>query len=182
MSKEYEEIKIYFGDIEKAVDKLKSKEREKGHSFKLEFNGHWLYSDTVTLDNAYKEITGMTKSEHEKMLQEHLEEKEKQELKFQESLPDLEQYYVEEGHRVLSEGKWNYWTEIIPIRLRDLYHGMELGNCLDIVDILNNSGSLEDAKEEMNSQGHSGMSWGLVREMVREFADRGEEFANYIGY
>lgn len=177
--KEYVEIEMYFGNIEKAV-KLLQEQHAKGCLTKLKFNGHWLYSDTVTLDCAYKEITGHTKAEHDRILQEHTKEREKQERAFRESLPDLEQYYVEKGHNILSEDKRYDWDKIVPIKLRDLYHGMELGNCLDIVDILNNNGSLEDAKEKMNAQGHSGVSWGLVRELVRAFADRGEEFANYI--
>ena len=34
----------------------------------------------------------------------------------------------------------------------------ELGCCLDIVKILNNGGLLEEAKQEIEKQGHSGMS------------------------
>ena len=81
---------------------------------------------------------------------------------------------------VLTKDKWEYWDEIVLIRLGDLYHGMELGCCLDIVKILNNNGTLDEAKEKIESQGHSGMSYGLVRAMVKEFSSRGTEFADYV--
>ena len=180
MTQEYTEINMYMGNIQTAVDKLKREEKERGCPVKLEFNGHWLYSDTVTLDSAYKEITGKTKAEHDKMLQEIQEERDRKEREFQASLPEKEKHYIEKGHEILSEDKWELWDEIVPVRLRDLYHGMELGNCLDIVEILNSDGSLEDAKKEMKSQGHSGMSWGLVKAMVASFSDRGKEFFDYV--
>ena len=68
----------------------------------------------------------------------------------------------------------------MPIRASDLYHGMELDNCLDIVKVLNNGGSLDEARAMINNQGHSGMSFGLVRNMVKEFCERGNEFYEYI--
>jgi hypothetical protein len=84
------------------------------------------------------------------------------------------------GRKVLTPDKWELWDKVVPIRLGDLYHGMELGNCLDIVKILNNGGSLNTAKAEINKQGHSGMSFSLVRAMVKEFCERGQEFAEYV--
>lgn len=56
---------------------------------------------------------------------------------------------------------------------------MELGKCLDIVKILQ-TGNFEKAKETMNNQGHSGMSWGLMKAMIREFSDVGEDFVKTL--
>lgn len=57
---------------------------------------------------------------------------------------------------------------------------MELGACLEIVEILNNNNSLDEAKTKIESQGNSGMSFGLVCAMVKEFSDRGNEFVEYV--
>jgi len=57
---------------------------------------------------------------------------------------------------------------------------VELGNCLDIVEVLNNDGTFDDAKKLLDDQGHSGMSFGLVCAMVSEFCDRGNEFVDYV--
>ena len=86
---------------------------------------------------------------------------------------------MKKGREILNEDKWEYWDRIVPIRLNDLYQGIELKCCLDIVEILNN-GTLEDAKLEIEKQGHSGMSFALVCSMVKDFSPRGEEFFNYI--
>jgi hypothetical protein len=68
----------------------------------------------------------------------------------------------------------------VPIRLDDLYQGMELKCCLDIVIELNNGCTLNEAKAIIESQGHSGMSFGLVCSMVKSFCDRGTEFVSYV--
>jgi len=33
----------------------------------------------------------------------------------------------------------------------------------------------------MKNQGHSGMSWGLMKSMIREFCDCGNEFLEQLG-
>jgi len=67
----------------------------------------------------------------------------------------------------------------IRFRLADLYRGMELGMCLDIVTELNNGCTLDKAKEIVEGQGHSGMSFGLICSMINSFCDRGAEFVAY---
>jgi hypothetical protein len=63
MDKKYEQVDFLPGStIEQAVNKLLSY-REKGKLAVAKFNGVTLYSDTVTLDSAYLEITGKTKTE-----------------------------------------------------------------------------------------------------------------------
>jgi hypothetical protein len=180
MDKSYSEIEFLAGNtVEDAVKELLNY-KEKGLLACGEFNGITLYSDTVTMDGAYKEITGKTKSEFDKAQQESRESYKKQEKEHKEKIPELATVWMEKGRTVLSEDKWEYWDKVVPIRLDDLYQGMELGCCLDIVEILNNDGTLNQAKEKIVSQGHSGMSFGLVCSMVREFCDRGSEFVKYV--
>jgi hypothetical protein len=81
---------------------------------------------------------------------------------------------------ILDEKYRELWAECVPIRLSDLYNGMELGCCLDIVIELNNGCDINVAKKIITEQGHSGMSFGLVCSMVRSFCDRGLEFVNYV--
>ena len=71
------------------------------------------------------------------------------------------------------------WAKCVPIRLGDLYEGMELKATLDIVKELNAGCELEVAKGIIEGQGHSGMSFRLVCSMVKSFCDRGTEFASY---
>ena len=156
-----------WGSIEMAVKEL-LKYKSKGILTCCNFNDTMLYSDTVTLDSA----TGKTKEEYEQY--------DKKQEEFRKTISELTDMWIEKGKQILDKDKWDYWAEIVPIRLNDLYQGMELGYCLDIVKILNNNGTLEEAKEEINKQGHSGMSFELVCSMVKEFCERGEEFVKYV--
>lgn len=180
MDKNYRKIEFELGsNIEDAVNKLLYYGR-RNVLVCGDFNGHTLYSDTVTLDGAYKEIIGKSKAEFDKSQQEWKENYEREEREYKERIPSLTKEWMQKGRETLAEDKWEYWDKIVPIRLNDLYHGMELRCCLDIVEILNNGGTLDEAKKMIVNQNHSGMSWGLVCSMVREFCDRGNEFVEYV--
>jgi len=68
MDKKYNHVEFLPGStIEQVVNELLSY-REKGKLVVAKFNGVTLYSDTVTLDLAYREITGKTKTEFDEYL------------------------------------------------------------------------------------------------------------------
>ena len=182
MNKNYEKIDFSLGsDISDAVNEL-LRFKSNGLLVYGEFNGVTLYSDTVTLDKAYTEITGKTKAEFDKSQQGRKGEYAKQKQEHKEKIPELTKHWMKKGREILTEDKWAFWDEIVPIRLGNLYQGMELGCCLDIIEILNNNGTLDEAKEKIEEQDHSGMSYRLVRVMVKEFSSRGIEFDNYLNW
>lgn len=174
--KKYREIEFGFGDIESAVKELKS------HSDLVcgNFNGQMLYSDIDDLDSAYKKVTGKTKAEFDEAEKKEQEEYERQQREHKEAIPELTKQWIEKGNAVLDEKYQKLWAECVPIRLDDLYQGMELKCCIDIVSELNSGCTLDKAKEIIESQGHSGMSFGLVCSMVKSFCDRGTEFSSYV--
>jgi hypothetical protein len=145
-----------------------------------EFNGTMLYSDVDSLDSAYLKVIGKTYAERceadrlEKieMAKRDAEEKAKQPAKIQR--------WIERGSRLIPAEHLNYWAEIVPIRANDLYCGMELDACLDIIELLNSGCAIDTARAKIDSQNHSGMSYSLVRALVGKFAARGEEFAGYV--
>lgn len=145
-----------------------------------EFNGIPLYSDTVTLDEACIKITGKTKAEHDKIEQEMKDNLKKQEKEYQEKIPKLAIEYINKGKKILTEDKWEYWEKIVPIRLNGLYEGIELKCCLDIVEILNNNGTIEEANEKFESQCHSIASSGLVCSIIKDSCSRGSDFVDFI--
>ena len=177
MKKEYKEIEFGIGnDIESALNELKSyKELVFGS-----FNGQILYSDIDDLDSAYKKITGKSKSECDAELKKSNDEYKEQERQHKESIPELTKEYIAKGNIILDEKYRELWAKCVPIRLGDLYHGMELGNCLEIVEQLNKGESLENVKPLIENQGHSGMSFNLVCSMVKSFCGRGREFVDYV--
>jgi hypothetical protein len=173
--KNYREIEFGFVNIEEAVKELKNhKDLVKGT-----FNGQILYSDIDDMDSAYKKVTGSTKAEFDEAIRLENVEYKRQQKEHKEAIPKLTIEWVEKGKKILDKKHHKLWTKIVPIRLGDLYQGMELGNCLEIVEQLNKGTELDKVKPLIEDQGHSGMSFSLVCSMVREFADRGNEFVEY---
>lgn len=180
MGTNHREIEFMAGDsIETAIKEL-NRYKEKGELVFGNFNGQKLYSDIDDLDSAYKKITGKTKAECDEERQKEHEKYEAEKKKHEDSIPELTKKWVNEGNIILDEKYREKWAKCVPIRLSDLYRGFELKCCLDIVLELNNGCQLDKAKEIIEEQGHSGMSFGLVRSMVKAFCDRGEEFSNYL--
>jgi hypothetical protein len=172
--KNYREIEFGFGNIEEAVKELKS------HNLvEVKFNGQILYSDIDDMDSAYKKVTGSTKAEFDEARRIESEKYEQEKKEHKEAIPKLTIEWVKKGKKILDKKHHKLWGKIVPIRLGDMYRGMELGNCLEIVEQLNKGTELEKVKPLIEDQGHSGMSFSLVCSMVREFSDRGEEFVKY---
>lgn len=68
MDKKYEQLEFLPGStIDRVVNELLSY-REKGKLAVAKFNGVTLYSDTVTLGSAYREITGKSKAEFDEYI------------------------------------------------------------------------------------------------------------------
>jgi len=172
----YRKIEFGFGDLESAVKELKNhKELVCGS-----FNGQMLYSDVDDLDSAYKKVTGKTKLQFDADREAEKVLRQEQKKKHNEAIPQLTKEWIEKGNAILDEKYRELWAKCVPVRLGDLYQGMELGNCIEIVEQLNKGKRLEDVKPIIENQGHSGMSFGLVCSMVRSFCDRGEEFVKYV--
>ena len=177
MEKKYKKIEFSAGqDIESAVKELKEHRGLVCGSF----NGQILYSDVDDIDSAFKKITGKTKAEFDAEIKADNERYKEEERKHKEAIPELTREWTSKGREILKEKYHELWEKCVPIRLGDLYQGMELDATLQIVKELNLGCSLEVAKEIIEKQGHSGMSFSLVCSMVKSFCDRGEEFVNYV--
>lgn len=180
MKKDYRKIEFGAGDsIEIAMQDL-ARFKERSELVYAEFNGKELYSDIDDLDSAYKKITGKTKSEFDAERQKEHEEYEAHKEAHKNAIPELTKEWIQKGTAILSEKYHEKWAKCVPIRLGDLYEGMELGATLDIVKELNAGCELGIAKTIIEEQGHSGMSFGLVCSMVQSFCDRGTEFVNFV--
>lgn len=155
---------------------------KRGELVKTDFNGVILYSDTVTMDGAYKAVTGLTKAEYDEMLRKEKEKAEREEKEHKEAIPRLTKEWIEKGHKILKEKYWDYWDKCVPIRLNDLYKGWELGGCLKLVESLQNDGDFEKAKKLFYEQGHSGMSAHLMSGMLIAFCENGKDFVKYMGF
>lgn len=148
------------------------------------FNGHDIYS-TDTLDEAYKKVTDRTKAEFDKDMEDWKKDYELKKLEHKEHIPELTKKYCDEARGVILESEYDFWDEIVPIRLGDLYKGMELDCTLDLCRIMRDEKlaygeRLKKAYDKFMAQGHSGMSAGLVASMLRRFCPDGNDLADAV--
>ena len=180
METNYRKIEFGAGDsIERAMQDLE-RFKERGELVYGEFNGQKLYSDIDTLDTAFKKVTGKTKAEFDEERKLENDKYKADQKKHKDAIPELVKEWIEKGNAILDEKYKEKWAKCVPIRLDDLYQGMELKATLDIVKELNAGCELEVAKGIIEGQGHSGMSFGLVCSMVKSFCDRGTEFVSFV--
>lgn len=179
--KQYEEFIFFTGQsIETAVNDLLKIQKEKGRLYYGRFNATNLYSDTPNLlQEAYVQITGMTKEEFDQKEKEQQYEYKRKEQEHKNKIPELAEYWIAEGKKILDEKHHAYWSKIVPIRLDDLYHGMELKCTIDLIKMLNENIPFEEIKQVFMNQGHSGMSHSLVCSMLIHFCDKGKDFVEY---
>ena len=86
------------------------------------------------------------------------------------------------GREVLDEKYLGRWDELVDWKMeRSMYQGADLEIAAEMIDVLNNGGSVADAKAILDSQ-----SWGSVDmsapiiAQVTEMCDRGQEFNDYV--
>ena len=168
--------KIYFclGHISEAIEKLRDVEEP---SF-IDFNGIKLLSSDSE-DQCYIKVTGKTKDQLDAEKEERVKRIEKERQEHKERIPALIERYLSESEGLILVSMQHKWREVLPIRLGDLYRGMEIGATLDIA-IHTKDYNFGLANEVFKSQDHSGMSYCLVKSMVGEFAINGKEFVKYL--
>lgn len=176
--KTYKQIDFFVCSIAEAVLEL-IKYEVKGQLAYGDFNGIRLFSDTVSINSAYMQIVGKTKYEFEQEQKKWRIDYEKEKKEHEDAIPELVKEWIQKGHEILTPDKFELWDTCVPIRLGDLYRGMELGQCLELVKLLKTK-NYEEASKVHNKQGHSGMSHHLLMSMIKEFSENGEEFAKYL--
>lgn len=148
------------------------------------FNGVTLTSND-SLDDIYLKVTGKTKTDYENAVRQQNEEYKKKKKEFEDKIPELIEEYKKKARNIIPSDRLELWDKIVPIRLNDLYRGMELDCWLDIIEIFNDTNLSDDvklvkAKDMFDSQGHSGMSGNLVLSGLKQFHPFGKTFVEYI--
>lgn len=177
MEKKYKEIEFNgYTSIEEAVAIL-HEYNSRGELVCGTFNGHILYSDKVTIDSAYFEVFGMSKEDFEKAKQECMEGLKQGHAEYEHKLPELMNEWVAKGREMLAEEHWEDWDKCVLNQSNQLYENLPK-QCLEVVEVLNSDCSLEEAKVILEQQEHSGASFVLVLEMIKQFSHRGTELAD----
>lgn len=174
-------IEFYGSTLEECVNAL-LKFQNRGESVVVDFNGQQLYSCDVTMDSAYLEVCGKTKAEFDKAQEEWREnyrkEQEEAKAKAEAKIPD----WIKKGEGFIYPERAEEWKKCVEARASDLYHGIDLDAAIEIMEKLESGATLDEAKELIDSQNHSGMSYGIVRNIVFSFSKQGPEFWEHTAY
>lgn len=175
-------IEFWGNTLEECVNEL-LKFKNRGESVFVDFNGHQLYSCDVTMDSAYLEVCGKTKAEFDKAQKKWVEnytrEKEEAKAKAEAKIPE----WIKKGEGFIYPERTEEWKECVESRASSLYyHGMDLDDAIEIMEKLESGATLDEAKELLDSQDHSNMSYGIVRSIIFLFAKQGPEFWEHTAY
>lgn len=171
-------------NLDDALKMVKAEAEKFGCVCWAAFNMEKIYS-TDSIDEAYLKVCGCTKAEHDEKVRKKQEEWERQEQEHKANIPTLVEKYRKEGRGLVLDDKLDFWDKCVPIRLNDLYQGLELGCTLDIIrimrdDVLTTEQKMEKAKDMFYHQGHSGMSASLMFSMLKEFCPDGAKLVEYL--
>ena len=114
---------------------------------------------------------GKTKGQYDKEMQDWRNEYERKEKEHKDSIPSLVPGYCDKARGVILEDQYDYWDKIVPIRLGDLYHGMELDCTLDLCKIMRDESMSYDKRLRKAYK-------TLVAHMLRTFCPDGNDLAD----
>ena len=178
------EVKLFGGTIDSCLRNLRemAAAEKSGEVLKAVFNDTYLLS-TDSDDDAYLRITGKTKAEFDKQISKIREEWKAARKAHEARIPELTEHYRKAARGVIIESELEHWNEVVPIRLSDIYRGMELNQVLDCSrvmqdDTLSREERLRKAYKIFDDAGHSGMSAWLTMAMLRRFCPDGNELAD----
>ena len=181
IKKNSREITAYAGDsLDKLVLQLENLRRQGKINCFVNFNGTKLYSIDVTMDSAYKECLGCTRKtwlKKEKQWAEDYKIKtEKWKKEAEENLP----LWIEEGKKYTHPAKFESWEKKCISSANGDYYGLEIRNALEIMKLIEDGVSFGDIKSKIKQQGHSGMTYSKMMNIILYYAKRGPAFYNFM--
>ena len=181
IKEEAEEIDFCVGtNLEYVVLYLENRRRNGDIYLYTNFNGEKLYSIDVTMNNAFKKCTGVTRKtwlkKEEKWEKENKEKIERWKKEAEENLPN----WISEGQLYIHPEKFEEWKNTCIKGARGDYHGLEIKHALRLMKLLEDKLPLDYVKAVLETQGHSGMSFTKTVDIILHFSKRGPAFYNYV--
>lgn len=152
-----------------------------GENVTVDFNGDSLNSREIGelgIDGAYEKYFGYDK--------EHYEEHVRLARAARTAEYDLKQFeaayrakkeipkLVEESAELIKPEAGGEWRECLKTRATDLYHGADSKSAIEVMKAHSRGVSTEELKELLDSQGHSGSSYGMTMAIIKHFYREGD--------
>jgi len=177
IKKNSREITAYAGDsLDKLVLQLENLRRQGKINCFINFNGTKLYSIDVTMDSAYKECLGCTRKtwlkKEKKWAEDYKTKTEKWKKEAEENLP----IWIEEGKKYTHPAKWENWEKTCISSANNDYYGLEVRDALEIMKMIEDGVPFEDIKKIIEKQGHSGMTYSGMMNIILYFQKEDQLF------
>ncbi len=163
------------GNLDVTIQQLMEAERKGEHVF-CNFNGHELHSDGITVDSAYKEVTGHTKEEFEQLLNEAIERNERERVQREQKAIENIPTWIERGKEMIFPERYEEWERYVNASARSIYNGLEIEEVLQIMEALDNNPSMDEAINIFDGLNSSGNAEKMIKDTILEFSKRGPEF------
>ena len=178
IAKTMSEAKEYNGfpyDLDTLI-KIMETEKAAGRNTYIKFNDTMLYSMYETADTCYLKVTGETKEQYKKAMEEWRRQYEERQAREKAQAEANIPVWYKRGREIIFEERWGSWYECVKGRAHDLYNGADLVHALEIMEALHAGKSIEEVSEIFNQANHSGASESMVLKIVANFSERGPEF------
>ena len=181
MAEQKQRLEVYFTagmSIERAYDCMKEVEANWNGKFEIfgSFNEKEINSN-MSLNECYKTITGITKTEFEKKMQEDHEKYLKHKEEHTKRVPALCAEYLATAKEtgLVDKDKLEAFERCLPTQVDSVYEGYQITSMFEINKILVENQNDPDkairlAAETFENQGHSGFSASIVASLVREYS------------
>lgn len=172
----YEKWIYNIDELISLIDKYK----EKGENYWFEFKKEKFYSLLDDEESCYKKITGLTKDEYyekqQKLEYERLRREAEEKQKAIENIPN----WTKAGQKFIYPQKYKKWANNVEFRAEDIYNGKDIDCALEIMELLDNDVSFQEAYDKIKDQNHTGTSYSLVMSMITNFSKKGPEFYRFV--
>lgn len=176
---EYSALENNISTLDEAISVLKEFRNRGINNIYIDFNGHKLYSKNINTHKAYMLVTGMSKKDWLLYLKSETQKGKKQIEEASKHAVDNLEYVIEEGKKYIYEEKYDLWKDYCEADCKGMYHLYNAECALEIMKFIDKNGSIEEAIELMNNQGHSGYSMSLTMNIIVNFCKKGPEIYRY---
>ena len=170
------ELNFEWMSLKEAIDVLKQYKSHNCPAYGM-FRGTKITTE-MSEDEIYAATGVLTPEQQEDKFRKWQEEYDRELEEYKKTIPGNTEKWIQWGHENLAEEVLKDWDYCVPIRLGDLYRGMELDCFKEIFEAYRAGKTAEEIKEIFYNQGHSGMSARLECSIVATFLDK--ELGNYL--
>lgn len=167
------EINIPAGTDFKDVISILSDAQRIGKDIICNFNGNLLNSNNFTIENAYKEVYGMTKQEFDQKMANigsSIGAEKREDVLF---AHDNIETWIKEGSNLIVPGKEEEWTQFLSDSNGRYTYAREVPTIIQALKIVEND-SIEKAFEFLKNV--QGMDTRVIADAVFRFSKKGPEF------